>query len=367
MFIYSETVNTFLARVRSYAKEILEREMHLKISRSRLFYRGVFYPINFVVYEGPNLGYWDYRSYQIGINKRVMLSAKTDVIKDILRHELAHMFMTYSQGNELTPHSPEFRVLCRSFGWGENVYAARTTLENENQKIEGDIASEKLIEKIKKLLSLASSSNAHEAELATIKANELLLKHNLEKLSLTRKDEEEVWVKRVLTGTRNNARLHAIYEILQNFFVAPVFNYGKGVIYLEVTGTRTNVELADYVANFLEHELERLFEVYQKEHSVMKGKRAKNSFMKGIAEGYVEKIKSAQKEVSQNLSSAKDLIVLEQDLKRQVHLAYSRLGSTSVSRSDDAYSKGLGKKAGHSLSIHGAISKGVSKIAGFLN
>lgn len=364
MFLYSETVHSFLARVRSYAKEILEREMHLKISRSRLFYRGIYYPINFVVYEGPHLGYWDSRSYQIGINKRVMLSAKTEVIKDIIRHELAHMFLTYSQGPSFTPHSPEFRELCKSFGWGESVYAARSHIDEENFKIEGDIASEKLIEKIKKLLSLASSSNPYEAELATIKANELLLKHNLEKLALLEKTEEEVWVKRVLTLTRNSARLHAIYEILQTFFVAPVFNYGKGVLYLEVTGSRTNVELADYVANFLDQELERLFDVYQKEHPDMKGKRAKNSFMKGIAEGYVEKIKKTQKEVS--LARSQDLIVLEQDLKRQVRLAYSRLGSTSVSRSDDSYSKNLGRKAGHNLSIHGAISKGVSKIKGLL-
>ena len=364
MFLYSETVHTFLARVRSYAKEILEREMHFKISRSRLFYRGIYYPINFVVYEGPNLGYWDYRSYQIGINKRVMLSAKTEVIKDILRHELAHMLMTYLYGPTFTPHSPEFRELCRSYGWGENVSAARSDIETENQKIEGDLASEKLIEKIKKLLSLASSTNPYEAELATIKANELLLKHNLEKLSLLEKSEEEVWVKRVLSTSRNSAKIHAIYEILQTFFVAPVFNYGKGVLYLEVTGSRTNVELADYVANFLDQELERLFSVYQKEHSDLKGQRAKNSFFKGMAEGYVEKIKKTQKEVS--LAEGKELIVLEQDLKRQMRLAYSRLGSTSTSRREDSYSKNLGRKAGQNLSIHGAISKGVSKIKGYL-
>ena len=78
---------------------------------------------------------------------------------------------------------------------------------------------------------------------------------------------------------------------------------------IEVTGSRTNVELADYVANFLDQELERLFSVYQKEHSDLKGQRAKNSFFKGMAEGYVEKIKKTQKEVS--LAEGKELIVLE--------------------------------------------------------
>jgi len=367
MFLYSEAVHTFLALIRSCAKEILEKEMHLKFSGTYVDYRNINYPLTFIVYEGAHLGYWDQRFYQIGINKRVMLSAKIDVIKDILRHELAHMIATYQYGDQITPHSPYFKEVCRSYGWGENVYAARSDIENENQKYEGDFASEKLIEKIKKLMALGTSSNSHEAELATLKANELLIKHNLEKLKLIGNEQDEVWVKRVLTSTRNNARFQAISDILRNFLVSPVYNHGKGVVYLEVTGSRTNVELADYIANFLYHELERLFISYQKDHPTMKGMMAKNSFIKGIAEGYIEKIKKNKNQVGQTLGSTKELLILEQNLDRQLKLAYSRLRYTSRSAGIDPMSKNLGKQAGHNLSIHGGISKGASEVIRFLN
>jgi len=142
-------------------------------------------------------------------------------------------------------------------------------------------------------LALASSDNAHESEMATLKANELLLEHNLELTKAhdqSQTEQELVCVARVLEAARKNAKHVTIYEILKTFYVSPVFNHGRGVFYLEVVGDRTSVELADYVAHFLDHELEILWMQTQKENPKLKGKSAKNSFLRGVAKGYIEKI-----------------------------------------------------------------------------
>jgi hypothetical protein len=229
-------------------------------------------------------------------------------------------------------------------------------LSSENDAFEGDLASEKIISKIKKLINLSSSGNEHEARLATIKANQLLLKHNLESLPDS-ENEEEVCVLRVLEDKRNSAKYHAIYEILQTFFVQPVFNYGKEKFYLEVIGPRINVELAAYVANFLDNELEILWKKV-KDENLLKGKSAKNSFMKGLAEGYVAKIKDAQNE----FTTKNSLVKLNANLKKYIALTYGRLAKGSTSKGKNcATSRGHGREVGKNLSIRPGVTSSTLK------
>ena len=127
--------------------------------------------------------------------------------------------------------------------------------EGPNEDAFGD---DKIFHKVKKLFQLASSDNSHEAELATIKANNLLRKYHLSPDRILKHDQETVLLS-VLHGKKVTPKHEAIYEILKEFLVAPVFNYQRGSFQLEVVGERTNVLTADYVANFLDHQLETLY------------------------------------------------------------------------------------------------------------
>ncbi|MBT7611287.1 MAG: DUF2786 domain-containing protein [Bacteriovoracaceae bacterium] len=339
------------------SKDILITEMGLVLKKSRVHHNGHSYPLKYVIFEDPKkIGYFDQHSFQIGINKSLMLNAKPAVIKNILRHELVHFFQFVTQGNTISPHGAEFKSLCRGFGYGADVSNATAQLEILNDQIEGDLYTEKLIVKIKKLLNLAESDNIHEREQATLKANQLLLKHNLKQYQVNSLQDgleqtEEICLKRVLETKRTTSKMHAIYEILSCFFVQPVFNHGKGIVYLEVIGSRINVELAAYVTQFLEQELEFIWELTKKENS-LKGVKARNSFFKGVGKGYASKIHQ------QNNQTLKDneLIVLKEELQNQVAKVYGRLsfsGSTAKTCDDSML---LGKKAGKSLNIRKGIS-----------
>lgn len=363
MLIYSKTSQSFIARARKYMVEIMESEMGLRFKTKRFEYRQMLYPIHLVVFETPGeLGRFDSLTYQLGLSKSLMYMTDTVGIKNIIRHELAHLMAFIDFGNTILAHGPEFKSVCDRYGWDPETKRASINLsEQESLHHRTDIRSERIISKVQKLLKLASSDNAHEAELATIKANQLLLKHNLELLDCD-DVEEEYCVKRVMTGKRVMGKHHAIYEILTTFFVHPVFNHGKGGFYLEVMGSRANVELAEYVTNFLDHQLERLWSEARKELSGKVGIRQKNSYMKGAAKGYKDKIESSKAQ----MCSSKELIKVNMGLSRGLQMVYGRLGSSRSQSRDCQNSRHLGHKDGKNLSINPAIvKKGLRKLLSF--
>ena len=123
-------------------------------------------------------------------------------------------------------------------------------------------------------------------------------------------------------------------------------------------GSRTNVQIAEYVSQFLEEELELIWKKVKSKNSELKGQSARHSFFKGLAKGYLEK----HKKVSFETVSGKDLIILNQQLQTQVNMVYGRLGSGRTGQGKiDSRSENLGKKAGSLLNIRRGLSSSKSK------
>lgn len=353
MLIYSETSFAFIRKCEQMIKEILENETEFKVRRSRFEYRNHLYPIYVVVFVGQSkLGYFDPSNYQIGINQSLMYYAKDKVLKDILRHEIAH-YITYLFYGEVVSHGEEFKHVCSIFNWPKEISQASLNVELSNNSVEGDLKSEKIINKVKALLKLAQSTNQHESELATLKANQLLLKYNLEYFS-SNETQETLYVHKVMISKRKNSKMIAIYDILKNFMVRPILSYGKNQVALEVTGNKTNIELAEYIASFLNDELERLWSTHQKKFN-LKGLRAKNSFFSGIAKGHNQKMQQVNKEFSQHEQKA--LILIQRKLDNDVNQIYRRLSSTRSSNNICANAFGLGHSAGKNLNINKGIKQ----------
>jgi hypothetical protein len=361
MLIYSETSFLFIQKCEVILKKIISEETDLQMRKTRFAFNNYLFPIHIVVFEGESkLGYFDPNTYQIGLNKSIMTQAKDSVLKDIIRHEFAH-YVTFIKHGNVDHHGKEFKEVCEQYNWDKDISHASANIEIQNNKIEGDIKSEKVINKIKNLLKLADSDNQHEAQLATLKANQLLLKHNIESLDTI--SEETYYVINVLSSKRKNAKMSAIYSILKHFMVKPVLNYTKGAVLLEVAGTRYNIELSEYVAGFLDNELDRLWLLAKKE-SKLTGLRAKNSFFYGVAMGYDQKMSEIEKEFS--LNDSKSLIVIKDQLEAQTARIYKRLSSSYSNSQKDTGSHELGKAAGKSLSINKGISKKSNKLLGWL-
>ena len=355
MIVYSETIASFIARIKKYAFDIMRDEMKLTMEGEKVIRNGYVYEVQFVVFENKRLlGFCQSRLLQVGINRNLMYTEGNKRIKNVLRHELAHLVAAWEYGYDILDHGPEFRIVCKRYGWGKEVQAAEDDFSflDEGEKRE-TLPDEKVIQKVKKLMSLAKSGNLHEAELATVKANQLLLRHNLEEIDAKNfHDESTTYVENILKSRQLNGKIRAIISILETFYVYPICNYGVDVMYVQVIGNKTSVVLAEYVAKFLDRELERLWHLNRKKLK-LSGGRDKKWFMFGVAKGYQEKIER-QTLVKEN---KKALVFLKEDLARRVLQVFPRLYSQSSSsgRPDDQSVK-AGYEEGSNLSIHQGVS-----------
>lgn len=348
MIIYDQVSIAFIQKAQEMLKEILGN-LGFPVKTSRFLFQNYLYPIKVVVFEGKEWGHFQSGYFQIGLNKKLIYSAKDSVIRDILKHELAH-YLTWIKYGDVNSHGKEFHETCRLYGFSSSISEATLNLEFANQSKEGDIEAEKVLEKVKKLFQLAQSSNPHEAEVATMKANALLLRHNLDHLK--NQDEDPLYMDRVMCQKRKDAKLMSVYEILRHFLVRPVVSMGKGTCSIEITGTKTNVLLASYVANFLDLEMERLWQVSKQEYK-LEGLRAKNSFFMGLAKGFGEKMKSSKENFSSD--DQKSLILVEKNLDLKIRQIYGRLSSTHSSHRTDERANSLGVLKGRELQIRQGV------------
>lgn len=350
--LYSATIRAFLAKVEKLSKEILSKEVGLTLKGSRVVFKSYSYKLCYVVFEDERvLGYFSSNHLEIGIHKLFLFSKDQTALLNLLRHELAHFLTWLEHGLEAADHGKQYHEICRRFGWGKEIYSAEAELSSQTLTVGGAEQAKKILAKVHKLLTLAASSNPHEANLATMKANELLLNHNLSLAAVTDdSSSQESAIIRILPSLRASAKLFSIAQIIRTFFVYPIISKGRELTYLELFGTKENIEIAAYVADFLDRKLEELWEETTLKNPTLKGMTAKNSFFRGIAEGYLNQIKAAEKERPQLVKNA--LVHLESALLKETKLAYPHLRQTKMRYTHCATASRLGKEKGATLQIH---------------
>lgn len=356
MIVYSEKIIRFVREIKQMVKEVLSLEIGLRVGYERFYDKKqkASYPINIVIYNNKTmLAYFDSNFFELGFHECLMHTSR-EQLRDVVRHELAH-YMTFIQyGGSIQPHGMEFKGFCDHMRWGEKVSRAKMCLEGE---ISPGLNEESgIFRKVQKLMALASSSNKNEAEQAMIKSQQLLLKHNIEFVSV--EQEERVFLKRIMKQKRVDAKMRSIAKILETFFVNIVFSKGVEFTYLEVLGNAVNVEIAEYVAAVLHSELDNLWGQAQKKSS-LKGTIAKNSFFLGLAVGYCDKIQALKRGYSTDISKA--LMVIENQLVDAKEMVYPRLSSTRSSGQVCRESSALGEQMGRQLNIKAALNKASEK------
>jgi len=173
--------------------------------------------------------------------------------------------------------------------------------------------NKKLLERIQKLLSLASSDNEHEAKLAMDLANELLVKHNI---SMQQAHTDLDYEKTILSEDPKVAPEDKfLWTILQrHFFVKIVTSrryastesvdsvlaqlFGRRRTRKTVTfilGSDTNVQIASYVFGYLKRTFKNLWVAYKKETGCKAN--VKQSFYYGLETGLLEQLQATRKKV----------------------------------------------------------------------
>lgn len=161
---------------------------------------------------------------------------------------------------------------------------------------------DKVIDKIKKLLALATSPNEHEASLAAQRAHELLVKYNLDMQEVKDRPPsnygEEVVDKRTFRRTEDKF----INGILERHFFVQVYSFRqRGPFYRQnrsksswyethtvLVGTKANIEIASYIRAFLVDKFYQLWIDYKTRTKC--APREQQSYYAGLKAGLSDKL-----------------------------------------------------------------------------
>jgi predicted SprT family Zn-dependent metalloprotease len=301
-------------------------------------------------------GMWDFKNMEITLNRDLVAKFSNFYqLKRTLKHEMAHQYVDTVLGarGEVDPHGELFKQIAQEEKFADILK------EEERESRQG---KDSVIAKIEKLLSLAQSSNQHEAENAMKFANRLMKKWNV---SLVLEDKERNFTEAVITEPtkRRNASLFALSNLLKNhFFVNIIWVYecneftGKFGWALEIVGTETNVEIASYSAEFIMRVAEREFKKAKQENPHI----TKMNFINGVICGFREKLDAQERQDNKesmetgctDLVSVNDPKLDEYYHKRHPHIRHSNYGITG--------GRGSGFGSGSAVGRNLTISRGVS-------
>lgn len=334
-------------------------------------------PPNIRISEAQNtLGSWNKTSRTISISKNAIQTYLWDAIHEIVKHELAHMYQSDVLHSNGTSHDKSFQKACDVIGV-HPAYRHSNVVPGTNGELSTE--AQKHYAKIKKLLSLASSSNEHESQLAAQKAHELIIRYNLEHVEQNSTDDDCDYV--MLTNGTKKIPIWSkmIANILNHHFCVRVISTSRYVAesdseerVIELCGRRENIAIAEHCYHFLHATCDRLWKIYKEEHNAPA--KHKRSYLVGLMNGLKDKLDSSDtfshtdilSEAAQPTTSA---LVLARDTKLNdfFRSRYPRIVKRSSSRSrvqQTAYQ--AGKTEGKNITINRTIKESCGTTGRFL-
>jgi hypothetical protein len=244
-------------------------------------------------------GKWDPFFRTISLNAKLIREHSWDVVLEVLKHEMAHQYVTDHDFNSYdTDHGPAFQKACQKLGVSPWASRAGGKIPDVIPSIRERVLSaedQRLLERVEKLLSLAQSSNEHEALLAMERVRELYAKHNLDRIRWS-KDEDSMdslfFCRKKKRTEPTEAKILAILNdhfrvkvIHTHLFDAKACERFKAA---EILGRRENILMAEFVYHFLHQQCESLWMSYQERTRCAALMR--RSYQLGVLSGFDEKL-----------------------------------------------------------------------------
>lgn len=216
------------------------------------------------------------------------------------------------------------------------------------------MTKEKIADKIRKLLALSKSSNEHEASLALAKANNLLMKHNMEMKDIEDQiDMSSIVEEDVMEGGRimnwKSMMLKSVMDLNNCELLLSSIRGGNKTI--KAIGKKQNIEVSISMYDYLVKSMERKM---KKDNPY-----DKPSFRLGFAHSICLKVRDIIRERENSKSDVEcmALIVQEKQMAKDfMNDKYKNLRnqrSKSSYRDSDSFRSGV--SAGNSTSLNGQL------------
>jgi hypothetical protein len=300
-------------------------------------------PVFLIDRTSKRLGHWDAQQRTLGISEQHIWQHPWLDVLETLKHEMAHQYVSEVLGiHDETSHGHAFRDACRLL----DCLPQATATPGYAPESETD----RMLQKVKKLLALAESPNVNEAEAAMAAAHALILRYNLD-VAKTAQSVDYAWRRIGATAAAIGLDSKLVGSILSRWFFVEcvwvsvyVARNDRMERQLEVLGTHTNLELAHYAHDFLHAACESLWRAHARA-GVLGTRR---EFTAGVLTGFSQKLESERK-----VYAGRGLVWLgDPALGGFVKERYRRLRSMTSTgvRQSEAHEAGV--SAGQKLRIH---------------
>ena len=270
-------------------------------------------------------------------------------------------------------HGPLFKEACEKLGvadWARKAESELKTLKplGEVHKTEEE---NRLLNRVEKLLALATSTNEHEALQAMQKVQEIYTKYNFDPIENKKRAQYISTI--IFTQKKRLERYqYVICSILsEHFFVevihASLYEAKKTTEYkvIELLGTKENVQMAEYVYHFLINQTEIFWNGYKKERN--KNPRARRSFCLGVVSGFRDKLDKHRDQLIRSDIAMALVVKQDKELEGFVKTRYPRLVKIHHgARVHEALHYNAGKSRGASLILHKGVSQAAQSLGRLL-
>jgi hypothetical protein len=214
---------------------------------------------------------------------------------------------------------------------------------------------DKILERIRALLALSTSSNEFEAASAAAKAQELLLKHNLTLSQIPNGQREEItrtnfvrvgplWLDMLMEAVATANCCKVIRNQSGNFY-SRILDDGWGYA---VFGTESNIEVAHYLFEYLSNTILRLTPAFY-------NRSQKDSFKKGAVSIIRKRLMETLQTFVQNPDARAMVHIADAAVSKRLTEDFPRIGFSKV-RATDARAFNAGIEAGKSIPINRGVS-----------
>jgi len=299
------------------------------------------------------LGRWMRESRRLELARVLLVRHGWGVLVEVLKHEMAHQYTDEVLGAlDEGAHGPTFRKVCEERGFDARAAGVPESAAAPHAPI---------LDRVAKLLALAESSNEHEAQAAMNAAQRLMLKHNLEEISVGRTQALGYRHLGVPTGRVSEAERILANILSEHFFVdaiwVPVWRprEAKRGSVLEICGRLENLEMAEYVYSFLLQTAARLWLEHKKSLGIREN-RDRRAYVAGVVAGFRQELEEQQRR------NAKEGLVWvgDPEVGDYFHHRHPRVRWTRhvSSRGTSAHEHGVA--AGRRIVLHRGIRQGPS-------
>lgn len=333
---------------------LLEAELVRRISREYAWCNELHFgnklrpPLIALSDAASRLGAWHRGSRRLEVSRVLVLERPWTEVVEVLKHEMAHQFVHEVLGVlDETAHGPSFAKVCRARGIDGRAagMASGSGAADETTRV---------LERVQKLLALATSSERHEAEVAMRKAHELMLRHNVTSLHGAEPGYE---VRHVGDPTRRRSAVEReVVALLTRYFFVEVIEIpsyvvatAKDGVVFELCGTHANVAFAEHVFSFLTATAERLWQQARRTSGIAGTERI--PFQSGVIRGFGEKL-AGEREV---LRGTGLVWVGDPALERFYRARHPRIHQTTRrQRLGEAHA--MGREVGREVVLHRPVT-----------